>query len=182
MEVKKTNIKDCFEITPKIIEDKRGYFFESFNLATFETHTGIKPFFVQDNQSFSKKGTLRGLHFQRGKHVQAKLVSVLDGEVLDVVVDLRPDSMTFKKVVRIKLSSKNKKQLFIPRGCAHGFVTLSDTATFFYKCDNFYHESSETGIIYNDSELNINWIFEDSDLIISTKDKTLPTLKQLIAI
>jgi len=181
MEIKKTNIEGCFEIIPRVFEDERGYFFESFNQSTFEKETGAKPFFVQDNQSFSSKGVLRGLHFQKGEHAQAKLVRVLDGEVLDVAVDLRPDSKTYGNIVRTILSSDNTKQLFVPRGCAHGFVTLSDTATFFYKCDNFYNKASEGGVLYNDSELNIDWMLDESELIISDKDKILPTLNEFVA-
>lgn len=182
MQINKTNIEGCFEIIPKVFEDERGFFFESFNQATFEKQTGTKPFFVQDNQSFSSKGVLRGLHFQKGVHAQAKLVRVLNGEVLDVAVDLRKDSETYGNIVRTKLSSDNKKQLFIPRGCAHGFVTLSDATTFFYKCDNFYNKASEGGVVYNDSDLNIDWILDDSELIISEKDKILPTLNEFVAI
>lgn len=181
MEINKTNIEGCFEIIPRVFEDERGYFFESFNQSTFEKETGAKPFFVQDNQSFSSRGVLRGLHFQKGIHAQAKLVRVLDGEVLDVAVDLRPESKTYGQIVRTKLSSDNRKQLFIPRGCAHGFVTLSNTATFFYKCDNFYNKESEGGVLYNDSELNIDWILDGSELIISDKDKILPTLNEFVA-
>jgi dTDP-4-dehydrorhamnose 3,5-epimerase len=180
MEVHKTEIDGCFIIEPKVFEDKRGYFFESYNQEKFEGLTGAKPFFVQDNESFSSKGVLRGLHFQKGEHAQAKLVRVLDGEVLDVAVDIRPNSKTFGKVVSTLLSSKNKKQMFVPRGCAHGFVTLSDTAKFSYKCDNFYNAASEGGIIYNDPIFNIDWILASDDLIISEKDKFLPVFKEAV--
>lgn len=180
MEIKKTKIEGCFELLPRVFEDERGHFFESFNQSTFEKETGAKPFFVQDNQSLSSKGVLRGLHFQKGANAQAKLVRVLDGEVLDVAVDIRPDSKTYGKIVRTVLSSDNKKQLFIPRGCAHGFVTLSKTAIFFYKCDNFYDKESEGGILYNDPELHIDWILNENDLIISEKDKVLPTLNKFV--
>jgi len=180
MEIKKTKIEGCFELLPNVFEDERGHFFESFNQSTFEKETGAKPFFVQDNQSLSSKGVLRGLHFQKGANAQAKLVRVLDGEVLDVAVDIRPDSKTYGKIVRTVLSSDNKKQLFIPRGCAHGFVTLSKTAIFFYKCDNFYDKESEGGILYNDPELHIDWILNENDLIISEKDKVLPTLNKFV--
>ena len=181
MEINKTNIDGCFEIVPQVFEDERGHFFESFNQSTFEKETGAKPFFVQDNQSLSSKGVLRGLHFQNGVHAQAKLVRVLEGGVLDVAVDIRPGSKTYGNIVRTVLSSENKKQLFIPRGCAHGFVTLSDTATFFYKCDNFYNKASEGGVVYNDPELNIDWILDTSELIISEKDQILPTLNEFVA-
>lgn len=180
MEVHKTEIDGCFIIEPRIFEDKRGYFFESYNQEQFELLTGAKPFFVQDNESMSSKGVLRGLHFQKGEHAQAKLVRVLDGEVLDVAVDVRPNSKTFGKVVTTILSSNNKKQMFVPRGCAHGFVTLSETAKFSYKCDNFYNASSEGGIIYNDPTFNIDWILDDEDLIISEKDKFLPVFKEAV--
>ena len=181
MQINKTNIEGCFEIIPRVFNDERGYFFESFNQSVFERETGAKPFFVQDNQSFSSKGVLRGLHFQNGPHAQAKLVRVLDGEVLDVAVDIRPDSPTYGNIVRTTLSSENKRQLFIPRGCAHGFVTLSETATFFYKCDNFYNKASEGGVLYNDPALNIDWILNESELIISEKDRILPTLNEFVA-
>ena len=181
MQIVKTNIDGCFEIIPRVFEDERGYFFESFNQSIFESETGAKPFFVQDNQSFSTKGVLRGLHFQKGIHAQAKLVRVLQGEVLDVAVDIRKDSKTYGQIVRTVLSSDNKKQLFIPRGCAHGIVTLSETAAFFYKCDNFYNKASEGGVLYNDPQLNIDWILNESELIISDKDKILPTLNEFVA-
>ncbi len=180
MEIIKTNIEGCFELEPRVFEDERGYFFESYNQEKFELATGAKPFFVQDNQSFSTKGVLRGLHFQNGEHAQAKLVRVLDGEVLDVAVDIRPNSKTYGNIVRSVLSSENKKQLYIPRGCAHGFVTLSETAIFFYKCDNFYNKQSEGGILYNDPSLQIDWALNDDELLISEKDKVLPTWNELV--
>lgn len=182
MTITETNIEGCFEITPRVFTDERGYFFESFNLYTFEEHTGMRIDFVQDNQSFSKRGVLRGLHFQKGIYAQAKLVSVLAGEVLDVAVDLRKESPTFGNVVSLVLSDTNKKQLFIPRGCAHGFAVLSNTASFFYKCDNYYHKPSESGIMYNDETLNINWQIPHSELIISEKDMVLPSFKDYMAI
>ncbi|SHG69237.1 dTDP-4-dehydrorhamnose 3,5-epimerase [Flagellimonas flava] len=180
MQVQQTEIEGCFILEPTVFEDKRGYFMESYNQEKFEHLTGAKPHFVQDNESLSVKGVLRGLHFQKGVHAQAKLVRVLEGEVLDVAVDIRPNSKTFGKVVSILLSSQNKNQMFIPRGCAHGFVTLSDTAKFFYKCDNFYHAASEGGIIYNDPTFNIDWILNTEDLIISEKDKILPAFNEAI--
>ncbi|GMN06199.1 dTDP-4-dehydrorhamnose 3,5-epimerase [Croceitalea sp. MTPC5] len=180
MKLKHTEIDGCFVLEPTVFEDERGYFFESYNQEKFEDLTGSRTTFVQDNQSFSSKGVLRGLHFQYGEHAQAKLVRVVTGEVLDVAVDIRPDSPTFGKVVRTRLSAENHKQMFIPRGCAHGFVTLSETATFFYKCDNFYNKASEGGVLYNDSEFDIDWILEDSQLIISKKDKLLPTFDKLV--
>lgn len=177
MQITETNIEGCFEIEPRIFEDERGYFFESYNQEKFIQATGSNPVFVQDNQSLSTRGVLRGLHFQKGEYAQTKLVRVLDGEVLDVAVDLRPSSRTYGKVVRSILSSENKKQLYVPRGCAHGFVTLSNTATFFYKCDNFYNKESEGGIIFNDKSLDIDWILDEDELIISEKDKVLPSME-----
>ena len=180
MEVSKTNIDGCFELTPKVFEDERGHLFESYHQEVFESLTGISPTFVQDNQSFSYKGVLRGLHFQKGAHAQSKLVRVLEGKVLDVAVDLRPSSPTTGQVVQTILSSENRKQLFIPRGCAHGFLTLSATAIFLYKCDNFYHAQSEGGILFNDPTLHIDWHLNEKELIISEKDKLWPTFKEFV--
>jgi dTDP-4-dehydrorhamnose 3,5-epimerase len=150
---------------------------ESFNENTFEKGVGQKVHFVQDNQSYSSKGVLRGLHYQTGEHAQAKLVRVLQGEVLDIAVDIRPESPTYGESFSILLSAENQKQLFIPRGFAHGFLVTSETAIFFYKCDNFYNKESEGGIIYNDSALKIDWNFPESELIISEKDAILTTLE-----
>lgn len=172
-----TNLPGCFVIEPKIIYDERGYFMESFNERTFQSGVGQEVYFVQDNQSFSTKGVLRGLHYQTGNHAQAKLVRVLSGEVLDVAVDIRPESPTFGQHVSVLLSGENQKQFFVPRGFAHGFLVLSETATFFYKCDNFYNKESEGGIIYSDSTLNIDWQFPTENLIISEKDTVLPNLE-----
>jgi dTDP-4-dehydrorhamnose 3,5-epimerase len=172
-----TKLEGCFILEPKIIKDERGYFMESFNENTFQKAVEKKVHFVQDNQSFSTKGVLRGLHYQTGEHAQAKLVRVLQGEVLDVAVDIRPESKTFGQYVSVLLSAENQKQFFVPRGFAHGFIVLSETATFFYKCDNFYNKESEGGIHYNDSFLNIDWQFPMESCIISEKDKTLPELK-----
>lgn len=172
-----TKLEGCFIIEPKIITDERGYFMESFNENTFQNGIGQSVHFVQDNQSFSTKGVLRGLHYQTGEHAQAKLVRVLSGEVLDVVVDLRPESKTFGESVSVMLSAENQRQFFVPRGFAHGFLVLSETATFFYKCDNFYNKDSEGGLIYNDPTVNIDWQFPISELLISEKDTLLPTLE-----
>ena len=172
-----TNLSECFIIEPKIIVDQRGYFMESFNEKTFQKGVEQEVHFVQDNQSFSTKGVLRGLHYQTGNHAQAKLVRVLSGEVLDVAVDIRPDSPTFGQHVSVLLSGENQKQFFVPRGFAHGFLVLSETATFFYKCDNFYNKESEGGIIYNDPALNIDWQIPTENLIISEKDTVLPNLE-----
>ncbi len=173
MRIEKTPLKDCYLIHDTVFRDKRGYFFESFNSKTFSELTGIKVDFVQDNQSKSSRGVLRGLHFQNGNYAQTKLVRVLQGEVLDVAVDLRPTSVTFGKYFSTTLSKSNNKQLFIPRGFAHGFIVKSDSATLFYKCDNFYNKNSESGIIYNDKDLDIDWQFDLDKIIITDKDLKL---------
>ena len=172
-----TKLEGCFIIEPKVILDDRGYFMESFNENTFQKGVKQSVHFVQDNQSFSSKGVLRGLHYQTGEHAQAKLVRVLQGEVLDVAVDIRPDSKTFGKFEAVILSAENQIQFFVPRGFAHGFLVLSETATFFYKCDNFYNKESEGGIIFNDKTINIDWNFPTAELIISEKDKVQPTIE-----
>ena len=172
-----TKLKGCYLLEPKIINDERGYFMESFNEKTFQDGINHDVHFVQDNQSFSSKGVLRGLHYQTGNHAQAKLVRVLQGEVLDVAVDIRPDSDTFGQHVAVILSAEQQNQFFVPRGFAHGFLVLSETATFFYKCDNFYNKESEGGIIYNDKSLSIDWQFNEIKLIISDKDQVLPNLE-----
>lgn len=177
MKVTETFLKGCFIVEPDVFEDDRGYFFESFNYKRFEAGIGEKIDFVQDNQSYSQKGVTRALHYQVGEHAQAKLVRVLHGTVLDVAVDLRKGSPTFGQHFSIELSAENKKQLFIPRGFAHGFVVLSETAEFFYKCDNYYNKDSEGGIIYNDPELNIDWILPEEELLLSDKDAKLPLLE-----
>ncbi len=174
MQAEKTPLEDCYIIHNKVFSDERGYFFESFNSQTFASETGINASFVQDNQSRSSRGVLRGLHFQSGEFSQAKLVRVLRGEVLDVAVDLRKSSPSFGQSFSIILSETSNNQLFIPRGFAHGFVVLSETADFFYKCDNFYNKASEGGIIYNDPQLNINWQIPSEQLVISEKDAILP--------
>jgi dTDP-4-dehydrorhamnose 3,5-epimerase len=171
-----TKLKGCFILEPKIFKDERGYFMESFNENTFQNGIGQHVHFVQDNQSFSTKGVLRGLHYQTGEHAQSKLVRVLQGEVLDVAVDIRPDSATYGQYEAVLLSAEKQNQFFVPKGFAHGFLVLSDTATFFYKCDNFYNKESEGGIIYNDPNINIDWQFELDQLIISEKDQVLPNL------
>jgi dTDP-4-dehydrorhamnose 3,5-epimerase len=178
MKFLETKLKGCYVIEPKIIQDERGYFMESFNEKTFQNAIGKPIHFVQDNQSYSTKGVLRGLHYQTGEHAQAKLVRVLEGEVLDVAVDIRPDSETFGHYEAVVLSAENQKQFFVPRGFAHGFLVLSETATFFYKCDNFYNKESEGGIHFSDESLAIDWLFELDELIISEKDTHLPTLQQ----
>jgi dTDP-4-dehydrorhamnose 3,5-epimerase len=179
MKVEETYLKGCFVITPKVFEDERGYFFESFNKKIFESQTGIQTNFVQDNQSKSSKGVLRGLHFQKGAHAQAKIVQVIKGKVLDVCVDLRKDSDTFGKHFSVILDDISHKQLFIPKGFAHGFVALENNTVFSYKCDNFYNKASEGGIIFNDEDLNIDWGFSEDTLIVSEKDLILPSFKEL---
>ena len=174
-----TPIKDLLIYKPKVFEDARGRFFESFNSTHFKTRN-INDQFVQDNRSVSTKGTLRGLHLQTGAAAQAKLVSVLRGRVYDVAVDLRPKSGTLGQWFGIELSEGDAKSLYIPRGFAHGFVVLSETAEFFYKVDNFYDRASESGIIYDDPDLNIEWHLPKSELILSEKDKILPSLKSAI--
>ncbi|WP_339916189.1 dTDP-4-dehydrorhamnose 3,5-epimerase [Yeosuana marina] len=178
MIVKETKLKGCFILEPKIFRDSRGYFFESFNQDTFNQLINQEVDFVQDNESFSSKGVLRGLHFQKGEYAQAKLVRVIKGKVLDIAVDIRKDSSTFGQYVAIELTEENKTQLFIPKGFAHGFVVLSNTTIFSYKCDNFYHKASEGGIIYNDKDLKIDWKLEENEFIVSEKDLQLPSFKE----
>jgi len=180
MKVLETKLKGCYIIEPKIFKDKRGYFFESFNTKSFQELLKTDTIFIQDNESLSTKGVLRGLHYQTGEHAQAKLVRVVKGKVLDVAVDLRQNSKTFGKHVSIELTEDNKKQLFVPRGFAHGFIVLSESAVFSYKCDNFYNKASEQGIIFNDKDLNIDWKLQEREFIISEKDTILPTLKNAI--
>ena len=176
-----TNIKNLLLIEPKIFEDSRGFFMESYNYNTFK-ELGIENIFVQDNISKSSKAVLRGLHFQKDEYAQAKLVYVLRGAVLDITVDLRETSETFGKYVAVELNEKNKRMLFIPRGFAHGFLTLEDDTEFIYKCDNFYNPKSEVGIIWNDTDLNIDWNLDKynikEELIISEKDKKNITFKE----
>lgn len=172
-----TKLAGCYILEPKIFSDARGYFMESFNEQTFQKGIGQHVHFVQDNQSYSTKGVLRGLHYQCGVHAQAKLVRVLQGEVLDVAVDIRPGSETYGQYVAEVLSAENQRQLFVPRGFAHGFVVLSETATFFYKCDNFYDKESEGGILYSDPALGIDWRLPEAELLISEKDVVLPTFE-----
>lgn len=179
MEARETRLKGCFIIKDNKFKDYRGYFFESFNQNRFNDLIGQNVQFVQDNQSKSNKGVLRGLHFQLREFAQAKLVRVLSGKVLDIAVDLRPSSRTFGEHVSVELSEENDTQLFIPRGFAHGFVVLSETATFFYKCDNYYSKSLEGGILYNDPMLSINWILPTESLILSDKDLGLPSLQEI---
>lgn len=174
MTVQETKLKGCFILTPLVFTDSRGYFFESFNQEKFEQLTGASGHFVQDNQSFSSFGTVRGLHFQKGDSAQAKLVRALHGTVLDVAVDLRPESETYLQWVAVELSAENHQQLYIPRGFAHGFSVLTPDAIFAYKCDNFYNKDAEGGIRYDDPKLAIDWQLPEDRMILSDKDLQLP--------
>lgn len=178
MKIKETPLKDCYVIEPTLLEDERGYFYEKFNEKTFEQQTGMNGHFVQDNISKSSYGVVRGIHLQKGEHAQAKLVSCLEGTVLDVAVDLRKDSPTFGQWFSIELTATNKLQLYVPRGFGHGFSVLSETAVFSYKCDNFYDKMSEGSVIWNDEDLNIDWQVPSEDVILSEKDKSVPSFKE----
>ncbi|MFT5751993.1 MAG: dTDP-4-dehydrorhamnose 3,5-epimerase [Dokdonia sp.] len=180
MEIQNTPLKDCFIVKPRVFKDARGIFFETFNEKGFQQATGITIPFIQDNQSCSTRGVLRGLHFQTGAMAQAKLVRVAKGQVLDVVVDLRKDSESFGKSFSVVLDDENHWQLYVPRGFAHGFITLSETSIFCYKCDNFYDKESEAGIIYNDATLCIDWHLSEEEFIVSEKDLELPTYEEAI--
>lgn len=176
MECIHTEIKDCFIIKPTVFSDNRGYFFESFNEQKFNQITGLDIHFVQDNQAKSDRGILRGLHFQKGAHAQAKLVRVLQGKVIDVAVDLRKDSPTYLQHIAVELSAENNLQLFVPRGFAHGYSVLEDNTVFGYKCDNYYNKEAEGGVFYADPKLNINWQLNEDEIILSEKDKQLMNL------
>jgi len=178
MEVVEKILTDAFVLRPRVFKDDRGYFYESFNDKVFESLTGTKVNFIQDNQSYSSKGTLRGLHFQKGASAQAKLVRVIKGSVFDVAVDLRSDSPTFKQHYSVELTEENHLQFFIPRGFAHAFVALEDDTIFQYKVDNYYSSEHDAGIIWNDADLNIEW--PNLTLVLSEKDKKLPKLNQII--
>lgn len=175
-----TDIAGLVIIEPRIFGDSRGYFFESFNQNTFKKHIG-EIHFVQDNESKSSKGVLRGLHFQTPPYDQAKLVRCIDGEVLDVAVDIRKGSPTYGKHLSVLLSGENKRQFFIPRGFAHGFVVLSETATFAYKVDNWYAPTHDAGIAYNCPILNIDWQIEPNNLKLSDKDQQLPSISTVVS-
>ena len=173
MDFFKPEIEGLVVLTPKIFTDNRGYFYESYNKQVWE-QAGIIVNFVQDNESFSSKNTLRGLHFQKPPYAQAKLVRVLEGAVWDVAVDLRKASPTFGQWYGVELSEENKKQFFIPRGFAHGFSVLTPTAKFAYKCDNFYHKAAEGAVRFNDPELAVEWKIDLSEAVISDKDLENP--------
>src|SRR5665648_382790 len=173
MNVIETKIEDLFILEPKVFGDERGYFFESYTKKILDDLVGTEYEFVQDNESKSSYGVLRGLHYQLAPYSQTKLVRVLQGRVYDVAVDIRKDSPTYAEWVGLELSSGNKKQLLIPKGFAHGFCVLSETATFAYKCDEYYRPEAERGIVYNDPTLAINWKVKDGDILVSDKDRVL---------
>lgn len=178
MKITQTGFKDLLILNPSVYTDNRGFFMESYNAKTLQS-LGLNYSFLQDNESFSSKGVLRGLHFQKNPHAQTKLVRVLNGKILDVVVDLRVNEPTYKKTLSIELSSENKTQLLVPKGFAHGFVVISQTASVLYKCDDYYDKSSEGGIRFDDPEISIDWIYPKNELIVSDKDLVLPFLKDL---
>ena len=177
MEYKETDIKGVWVIEPKVFNDARGYFFEAWKKEEFESHIGSVNF-VQDNESKSSRGVLRGLHYQKGEFSQAKLVRVISGTVIDVAVDIRRSSPTFGRYVAVELSAENKRQLFIPRGMAHGFLVLSDEAVFTYKVDNVYAPQAEAGIRWNDPALGISWPIEGMEVLTSDKDLRQPLLSE----
>jgi dTDP-4-dehydrorhamnose 3,5-epimerase len=178
MNIIQTDIKDLVIISPRVHEDSRGFFFEAYNQDKFKNY-GIEYQFIQDNQSFSKRGVIRGLHLQINPFAQAKLVRVLEGEILDVAVDLRKKSPTFGQHVSVVLSAENKKQLMVPHGFAHGFSVLSETASVLYKVDQMYHKESERGIRYNDPILAIDWQLNPDEIIVSDKDLILPNFNEI---
>ena len=181
MRIEQNPLQYCFIVHEKVHGDARGYFIETFNQRDFKAASGLDVQFVQDNQSRSSKGVLRGLHMQRGAAAQAKLVRVLEGSVLDIAVDLRKGSPSFGQHFAIELTSENRKQFFVPAGFAHGFVVLSDSATFFYKVDKFYEPGNEVGIMYNDADLNIDWKLATHEIILSEKDKILGSFAEYVA-
>lgn len=175
-----TPLKDLYIIEPKIFGDERGYFFESFNAGQLKKLIGFDIPFIQDNQARSTKNVLRGLHYQNAPTPQTKLVRALEGSIWDVAVDIRIGSPTFGQWFGVELSAENKRQLLVPRGFAHGYSVLSDTAEVFYKCDNFYDKSTEGGIFFNDPSLNIDWKMDVKDAILSEKDKVQPLFKDAV--
>lgn len=178
MEIIKTDIEGVFIVEPAVYGDERGYFFESFRADEFARRSGVNTLFVQDNESKSRYGVLRGLHFQRGRAAQSKLVRVVSGRVLDVAVDIRRGSPTFGHHVAVELSGENKRQLFVPRGFAHGFVVLSEQALFQYKCDNPYAPAEEGAIAWNDPRIAIDWRIPPEDILLSEKDRRHPLLDE----
>jgi dTDP-4-dehydrorhamnose 3,5-epimerase len=179
MNLIKTKLDGLVVLKPTVFKDNRGYFMESYNQKNINKLLGNVNF-VQDNESESSRGVLRGLHFQKPPYTQAKLVRCLKGSVLDVVLDLRKDSKTYGIFETISLTEENKKQLFIPKGFAHGFIVLSKSAIFSYKVDNYYNPDSESGVLWNDLDLNIDWKINKNEIIVSKKDKNLPTFNEII--
>jgi dTDP-4-dehydrorhamnose 3,5-epimerase len=178
MIIEESPLKGSFIIHPSVFEDHRGYFYESFNQKVLDEAIGYSPQFVQDNQSQSKQGVLRGLHLQLGEFAQSKLVRAIAGRILDIIVDVRLESPQFGQYFSLVLSSDNKKQLFIPRGFAHGFAVLSETAAIHYKADNYYNKDAESGLLYNDPAMNIDWQIPAEEIVTSEKDLLLPNLSQ----
>ena len=179
MRVFKTDIEGVLIVEPMVHGDQRGYFMESFSERDFEAATGLNVRFVQDNESRSRRGVLRGLHFQREPYAQAKLVRVMQGRVLDVAVDIRPGSATFGRYVAVELSADNHRQLFIPKGFAHGYVVLEEDTVFQYKCDEYYHPESDDGVAWNDPQIGIEWPLTESEIILSPKDTNRKLLCEL---
>lgn len=179
MKIIETEIQGLFIIEPDVYGDSRGYFFESFNKRRFEEQTGISVDFVQDNESRSTYGVVRGLHFQKPPHAQAKLVRVVSGRVLDVAVDLREGSPTYGRHVAVELSGENHRQVFIPKGFAHGFSVLSEEAVFQYKCDDYYAPETEGAVAWDDPDIAIDWRIPADDMILSERDKKHPRLSEL---
>lgn len=178
MKAIETPFEGLYILEPNVFNDDRGYFFESFNDNTLKDITGFTNTFVQDNQARSTINVLRGLHYQKEPHAQTKLIRALEGTIWDVVVDLRKASKTYGQWYGVELSAENKRQFLIPRGFAHGYSVLSETAEVFYKCDNLYNKASEGGVIYNDADLNIDWKIDFNNAIVSEKDLVLPSFKQ----
>lgn len=178
MIVHTTDIEGVLILEPAVYGDQRGYFIESFSERDFVSQTGVEVRFVQDNESFSRRGVLRGLHFQRAPHAQAKLVRVVRGRVLDVAVDIRPQSPTFGRYVAVELSAENHRQLFIPKGFAHGYFAMEDSV-FQYKCDDYYHPECEGGIAWNDPQIGIDWGTSESEITLSDKDNNRPKLSEI---
>ena len=181
MTIEQTPLEDCFVIHEKVHGDSRGYFIETYNIREFNNVTGLNINFVQDNQSRSSKGVLRGLHMQSGDSAQAKLVRVVAGAVLDIAVDLRKYSPSFGKHFGVELTADNHKQFFVPAGFAHGFLVLSEYATFLYKVDKYYQPGNEVGIMFNDKDLNIDWRLKPNEILLSEKDKSLGTFADYLA-
>lgn len=179
MKITETQLKGCFLIEPTVIGDERGYFYESYHLGKFEEATGQRIQFVQDNESKSKYGVVRGLHMQRGTYAQAKLVRAISGNILDIAVDVRKDSPTYGQSISVELSGENKKQLFIPEGFLHGFSVLSEEATVYYKCNAFYHKESEDGVNPLDMDLQIDWQIPSSEMLLSEKDQHAKSFREL---